>query len=49
MKYYSVSYYDGTGGITSVMIPARNEKSVRNKFTRDYGYYTIIMIEELKV
>lgn len=49
MKYYNVSYYDGIGGITSVMIPARTEKSARNKFTRDYGYYTIITIKELKV
>lgn len=48
MKYYGVCYYDGTG-MTSVIIPARNEKSARNKFIRDYGYYTIIMIKEVNL
>ena len=49
MKYYGVCYYDDTGSMTSVIIPARNEKSARNKFIRDYGYYTIIMIKEVNL
>lgn len=28
---------------------ARNIKSARNKFIRDYGYYTIIMIKEVNL
>ena len=49
MKYYGVCYYDGAGSMTSVIIPARNEKSARNKFIHYYGYYTIIMLKEVNL
>lgn len=49
MKYYGVCYYDNYGTMTSVLILARNIKSARNKFIRDYGYYTIIMIKEVNL
>ena len=37
MKYYGVF----------AIIQATDEKSVRNKFTRDYNYYPVISIKEL--
>lgn len=49
MKYFGVCYYDSCGTMPSVLIPARNIKSARNKFIRDYGYYTIIMIKEVNL
>lgn len=49
MKYFGVYYYDRYGIKSSVLIMARNIKSARNKFIRDYGYHIIIMVKEVNL
>lgn len=46
MKIYSVFFYNGNGGISYVLIKARNERRARNEFIHIYGYSNkIIEIE----
>ena len=46
MKIYTVFYNEHIGNINYVLIRARNERSARNEFNRDYRRYKIITVEE---
>lgn len=48
MKNYQLTYIDGTGGKTSILIRAKSESHCRQIFKRKYGFYSIIEIKEIK-
>ena len=48
MKTYEVVYFNSLSEKVSVRVRARTEAGAFNVFRREYGYYTVISIDEVK-
>lgn len=48
MKTYEIVYFDNLSDKVSIRVKARTETEAVKTFRREYGYYTIVSIKEVK-
>ena len=48
MKTYEITYFNSVSDEVSVRVRARTDEGARRAFRREYGFYTIISVVEVK-